>query len=140
MMQNDFFVFDTNTIISAALIENTISNEAIVLAINSGKIAVSISTLTELAEVLFRKKFDKYFVDDEERWKAVSRIELNSKVFVPTISITDCRDPKDNKFLELAVASNASCLITGDQDLLVLNPFRDIAILNAADFIDKFRV
>lgn len=140
MMKNDFFVFDTNTIISAALIENTVINEAIILAINKGKIAVSISTLTELAEVLFRKKFNKYFVDDEERWKAISRIELNSKVFVPTISITECRDPKDNKFLELAVASKASCIITGDKDLLVLNPFRAIPILNASDFIGRFGV
>ena len=38
------------------------------------------------------------------------------------------------KFLELAVTAEASCIITGDQDLLVLQPFDDIQILSAADF------
>ena len=54
------------------------------------------------------------------------------------ILVTDCRDPKDNKFLELAVSANASCIITGDKDLLILNPFRGIDILNAADFLNKY--
>jgi len=49
-----------------------------------------------------------------------------------------CCDPKDDKFLELAVAANASCLITGDKDLLALHPFRKISILNATDFIADF--
>ena len=53
----------------------------------------------------------------------------------PTETITDCRDPKDNKFLELAVASNAPFIITGDDDLLVLNPYRDINILKSGDFL-----
>ncbi len=38
-------------------------------------------------------------------------------------SISDCRDPKDNKFLELAACGKADFIISGDQDLLVLNPF-----------------
>ena len=53
-------------------------------------------------------------------------------------TITDCRDPKGNKFLELAISANAPCLITGDKDLLVLHPFRSIPILNAVDFINNF--
>jgi len=59
-------------------------------------------------------------------------------LFAPEIEITDCRDPKDNKFLELAVTANASCIITGDDDLLVLHPFRNIPILNASDFLNNF--
>jgi len=53
-------------------------------------------------------------------------------------AITDCRDPEDNKFLELAVSANASCIITGDKDLLILHPFRNIPILNAVDFINNY--
>jgi uncharacterized protein len=53
-------------------------------------------------------------------------------------TVTDCRDPKDNKFLELAISANASCIITGDKDLLILHPFRNISILNAVDFINNF--
>ena len=52
--------------------------------------------------------------------------------------ITVCRDPKDNKFLELAVAGNADCLITGDKDLLILNPFRGIKIISPSDFLIQF--
>ena len=50
--------------------------------------------------------------------------------------IAECRDPKDDKFLELAVYGSASCLITGDEDLLVLHPFRGIPILSAAQFLE----
>jgi putative PIN family toxin of toxin-antitoxin system len=59
--------------------------------------------------------------------------------FIPVnIAIHACRDPKDNKFLELAVESGAACIITGDKDLLVLNPYEHIQILTAADFLKTF--
>ena len=59
--------------------------------------------------------------------------------FIDTkIKIAECRDPKDNKFLELAVAGNADCVITGDKDLLVLNPFRGIKIISPSDFLIQF--
>ncbi|MEJ7684799.1 MAG: putative toxin-antitoxin system toxin component, PIN family [Segetibacter sp.] len=89
--------------------------------------------MNNAGEVLFRPKFDKYFLNDEERWVIINKLEINAKLFAPDISITDCRDPKDNKFLELAISANASCIITGDKDLLVLHPFRGIPILNAVD-------
>jgi len=53
------------------------------------------------------------------------------------VSITTCRDPKDNKFLELAVSSNAQMIISGDEDLLVLHPFQDIRILSPRQFLDE---
>ncbi|WP_347566266.1 putative toxin-antitoxin system toxin component, PIN family [Scytonema sp. UIC 10036] len=46
-----------------------------------------------------------------------------------TAQIEEWRDPKDNKYLELAVSGQAECIVTGDDDLLVLNPFRGIEIL-----------
>jgi hypothetical protein len=51
-------------------------------------------------------------------------------------TITDCRDPKDNKFLELAVSGKASAIISGDEDLLALHPFRDIPIFTLRDFLE----
>jgi uncharacterized protein len=54
-----------------------------------------------------------------------------------TEEIDECRDPKDNKYLELVVSGNAECIITGDQDLLVLNPFRRIDILTVQEFLGK---
>ncbi|HZW66165.1 MAG TPA: putative toxin-antitoxin system toxin component, PIN family [Hanamia sp.] len=135
---NEFFLFDTNSLVSASLIGGTTLSRAMDRAVMLGKLAFSNATMDELVEVLFRKKFDKYFLNDEEKWSAIQRIALNAVFFSPVESIVDCRDPKDNKFLELAVASNASCIITGDKDLLILHPFRGIPILNAADFLNNF--
>jgi putative PIN family toxin of toxin-antitoxin system len=132
------FVFDTNSLVSAALIPNSTNRKALDKAIDLGVIAVSSKTIDEFVEVLFRQKFDKYFLNNNERWVIIDKLEANSKLFVSTISITDCRDPKDNKFLELAISANASCIITGDDDLLVLHPYRGIPILNAANFLNNF--
>ena len=135
---SNFFVFDTNSLISAALIITSINRKALDKAISLGRLAVSDNTLDEFIEVLFRKKFDKYFFNDEERWIIINKLEMSVTLFSPDLSITDCRDPKDNKFLELAVSANAACIITGDKDLLTLHPFRGIPILNAADFLNNF--
>ena len=135
---NELFVFDTNSLISASLIEGTTTATAMDRAVILGKLAFSNGTMDELVEVLFRKKFDKYFLNDEEKWSAIERISLNAVFFSPSEIITACRDPKDNNFLELAIAANASCIITGDKDLLVLNPLRGIPILNAVDFMNNF--
>lgn len=55
-----------------------------------------------------------------------------------TDQIDTCRDPKDNKVLELAVSGKAHCIVTGDEDLLILNPFRGIPILTAGEFLQLF--
>ncbi len=49
--------------------------------------------------------------------------------------VSACRDPEDNRVLELAVNGNAKLIVTGDTDLLVLNPFRDVRIVTPADFL-----
>ena len=138
MMQTDFFVFDTNSLLSAALITSSVNANALDIAINRGRIVLSDSVLLEFKEVIFRKKFDKYFLNIKERLEAIEKIEHNSIFFSPVKTISICRDPKDNKFLELAIAADASCIITGDKDLLVLNPFRNIPILNATAFLNTF--
>ena len=135
---SDIFIFDTNSLVSAALISTSVSRKALNKAIATGELAISKATFEELIEVIFRKKFDKYFPDENERWAVVKNIELNATLFLPDIFVTDCRDPRDNKFLELAVFANATCLISGDKDLIVLYPFRKISILNAVDFINNF--
>jgi len=135
---NPKFVFDTNVLISAALLGNSINAKALNHALNIGRIVVSDNVLAEFAEVIFRKKFDKYFLDDEERHEAVDFIAINALVYSPKITINACRDSRDDKFLELAITAGASCIITGDQDLLVLHPFDGIQILSAADFLMRF--
>ncbi|MGB7395669.1 MAG: putative toxin-antitoxin system toxin component, PIN family [Pricia sp.] len=133
----DFFVFDTNNLVSAVLFENSTTAKALDAAFEQGNLVVSNETMNELANVLFRKKFDSY-LSDEERWQFIDRIESKSKVIFPNVQITDCRDPKDNKFLELAVTAKASCIVTGDKNLLILHPFRNIPIMNASNFLKQF--
>lgn len=94
-------------------------------------------TYDELTDVFLRPKFEKYALLSDRL--AFTHELKNILVFHEiTEPITACRDPKDNKFLELAVAANAACIVTGDNDLLVLHPFRNIPILNAADFMAQF--
>jgi putative PIN family toxin of toxin-antitoxin system len=135
---NPKFVFDTNVLISAALLGNSINAKALNHALNIGRIAISEPVLAEFSEVIFRKKFDKYFLNDEERLEAIDFITINALIYSPKTTINACRDPRDDKFLELAVTAEAACIITGDQDLLVLHPFDGIQILSATDFLMRF--
>ncbi|MCA0364411.1 MAG: putative toxin-antitoxin system toxin component, PIN family [Bacteroidetes bacterium] len=132
------FVIDTNTLISGSMFANSTTSLAIDKALEIGDFYFSNETFEEFISVLFRPKFDKYFIDENQRWLIIDRFERFAKFKNPEIVITDCRDPKDNKFLELACTINADCLITGDEDLLILNPFRNIPVLNSAQFIEKF--
>jgi predicted nucleic acid-binding protein len=53
-----------------------------------------------------------------------------------TERVKECRDPKDDKFLELAVNGNATLIVSGDKDLQVLHPFRNIPVLSPREFLD----
>lgn len=91
--------------------------------------------LAELAEVLGRPRFrDKYGVRDQDVQTLIGKILKSGECIEPKEAITDCRDPKDAKFLEVAVEGQASVIVTGDEDLLVLDPFREIAIVGPSEF------
>jgi putative PIN family toxin of toxin-antitoxin system len=100
----------------------------------SGRLLVSEATVAELDEVLRRPKFDKY-VSEEQRLEFLAALVREAELTTIVTSIVACRDPKDDKFLELAVSGQATHILTGDTDLLVLNPFRGIAILTPQDFL-----
>lgn len=131
------FVFDTNTIVSALLLPDSKPRLALDRAQERGKILVSMSALLELNEVIARKKFDKY-VSEEKRKEFLAALVKQAELLEVTEEITDCRDPKDNKFLELAVSGEADCIISGDGDLLVLHPFRGISILQPGEFLKQY--
>jgi putative PIN family toxin of toxin-antitoxin system len=82
------------------------------------------------------QKFDKY-LPLIERQELLATFAESSLFINPTEEINECRDPKDNKYLELAVAGQAECIVTGDNDLLVLHPFRGIDILTVQDFLAR---
>jgi putative PIN family toxin of toxin-antitoxin system len=97
---------------------------------------VSVPVLLELADVLNRPKFDKYVTHDERMRFMVNFLKVAEMTEISE-SITVCRDPKDDKLLELAVSGTADFLVTGDKDLLVLNPFRGVEIISPREFLDK---
>jgi putative PIN family toxin of toxin-antitoxin system len=99
-------------------------------------VLISVPVLLELAEVLSRRKLNKYLLE-EERMRFLVALLRESELVEITEAVTDCRDAKDNKFLELAVSGKADFIVSGDQDLLVLNPFRGIPILTPRAFLSS---
>lgn len=136
-MKNNIFVVDTNILISAVLFKNSGIRKTFDNVIETGKIAASLETFSEFREILLRPKFDRY-VSLESKLSVLKDFEEMLIFFEISESMQSCRDPKDNKFLELAISANATCIITGDKDLLVLHPFRGIPILYAVDFLLSF--
>jgi putative PIN family toxin of toxin-antitoxin system len=130
-------VFDTNVIVSAALLAGSIPRQAFDKALDTGRVLISVAALLELAEVLSRKKLNKYLLEEERMGFLVALLKEAELVDVTEV-VTDCRDAKDNKFLELAVSGKADCIVSGDEDLLVLNPFRGIPVLTPREFLSSF--
>ncbi|MFM7600840.1 MAG: putative toxin-antitoxin system toxin component, PIN family [Pseudanabaena sp.] len=135
-MMSKRFVVDNNILVSALLIKNSVSFQVISNIEERGVILYSEATILGLNQVLNRKKFVKYFTVEEKQAFIFKLLEKAELVEIEE-SINICRDPKDDKFLELAFGGKADFIITGDQDLLVLNPFRNIEIITANDFLSR---
>ena len=94
----------------------------------------SIETLSEINDVLQRPRFDRY-LRRIQREEFLEVLEQMVEIVEITETIRACRDPRDDKFLELALSGRATHIITGDQDLLDLHPFRGIPILTPSAFL-----
>jgi uncharacterized protein len=135
-------VFDTSTLVSAALRLDSNPNRALQIALLSHHVWVSAETLGELERVLRREKFDRY-MKLESRLAFVERLRRDSiHCLVPSeiskaVSL-ECRDANDDQFLALCVAARADVLVSSDNDLLILHPWRGIQILTPAQFVHQF--
>lgn len=129
------FVFDTNVVISALLLKQSVSRQAFDKATQIGKLLISRATVEELNNVLQRKGFEQYVTEDE-RMEFLSVLVRESILVEIVERVVACRDPKDDKFLEAAVNGKAKCIVSGDDDLLVLHPFRGIAIMAPRQFLE----
>ena len=92
------------------------------------------STLVELKRVLLADKFESYR-PLASRAQFVEMFKKRTTRFEVTVSVTDCRDPKDNQFLELAETANAEMILSNDADLALLHPWRGIPILPPSAFL-----
>ena len=128
-------VIDTNVVVSAVLLPRSVSRRAFDFVVLQAQLLVSEETLVELDEVLRRPKFSKY-ISEKQRLDFFAALVRKADVIQVSDVITDCRDNKDNKFLELAISGEASHIISGDNDLLILNPFRSVVISSPATFLE----
>jgi putative PIN family toxin of toxin-antitoxin system len=130
-------VLDTNLVVSAFLSPKGAAAQALLLALDHFEVVCSQETFAELIDVLSRDKFDAY----ASRAERVQRLEAYGQaVWFRDVSsqITDCRDPKDNKFLALALDAEAALIVTGDKrDLLSMHPYQGVAIVGLRAFIDR---
>ena len=129
------FVFDTNVVVSALLMKKSVARGALIKARVAGTILLSLDVIEELHDVLSRHAFDRY-IDEEDRLKFLSLLIKEATLIEIDETIKECRDPKDDKFLELAVNGNANIIVSGDKDLQGLHPFRNIPILSPREFLD----
>jgi putative PIN family toxin of toxin-antitoxin system len=128
MKERQRIVVDANALISRLLLPDSIPGRAVSKAMSTGQLLVSEATMNELADVLSRPKFDRYLSleDRQEFFLLLGRV---AELISILCSVRACRDPRDDKFLEVAVNGSADMIVTGDADLLVLHPFHNISIL-----------
>ena len=126
-------VVDTNVFVSAILKTNSLPFAAVQWVDHHGGLLKSVETERQLTEVLARPHIARVTAPSfrEDMRQMLARAEL---VTIAEL-IAACRDPTDDKFLELAVNGKADVIVSGDGDLLALNPFRGIPILTPAAFV-----
>jgi putative PIN family toxin of toxin-antitoxin system len=127
-------VIDTNVIISAVIFRHSEPRQALLHAFESSDVLSSHPTQQEYREVMAREKFNRYASYDLRMFE-LERILDQMKIADPVVCDSACRDPKDVKFLELAVGAGASLILSGDVHLLELHPFRGISILTPLEYL-----
>lgn len=128
-------VFDTNGLVSAALLAQSVSRQAFEKAYQQCRLLTSAACLNELTEVLHRPKFINY-ITPFEAGLFINRYTLVAQSIAIRVTITDCRDSKDNKFLEAVICGEATYIVSGDADLLTLHPYKNIFIITPGEFLE----
>ena len=95
---------------------------------------MSQAVFDEIDAVLNRPTLAR-FLDPALCAELLDQLLSGSEWFYPVVRVTDCRDPRDDMYLELALAAQASAILSGDRDLLVLHPWRGIPIVRPADYL-----
>lgn len=132
-------VIDTNVWISfiisdkLAVIDNLLLNGSV-------RLLFSKELIDEIEAVMKKPKLKRYFKDKNAFKNMFEAFDNFIDLVEVKSEVTACRDHKDNFLLSLALDGEADFLITGDDDLLVLNPFEDIGIISVSDFVNRFQL
>ncbi|OQA15136.1 MAG: PIN domain protein [bacterium ADurb.Bin363] len=126
-------VLDTNVFVSAFLTGGIA--EEVIRKWQKGKITLITTKeiLLEIIGVLYRLQVSEYHIK-----RLIRLIHQKAKIVKPNFKVEICRDPMDNKFIECAIKGNAKVIITADKDLLIIGEYKNIIILKAKEFLEKF--
>jgi putative PIN family toxin of toxin-antitoxin system len=130
-------VFDASTVVGAAMKADSIPERALRSARKYWTLCLSQAVEDEIREVLSRPKLRRY-VNDRRRQLVLDLLLPRALAIEPTVRVNDCRDAKDNKYLELALAAGAAVIVSSDNDLLALSPWRGVRIVTPAAFVAEF--
>jgi putative PIN family toxin of toxin-antitoxin system len=131
-------ILDSNIIVSRMIFPRGVAAVVFDLAYESCVLLTSEAIMTELRQVAGRAKFDRY-LNLSQRHEFVERYSEIARWIVPDATVQDCRGAKDNRFLELALSGRADVIVSGDEDLLALNPWRGVSIVTPAVYLDSMR-
>lgn len=128
-------VLDASSVVGALLKPDSVPEQALMLARARHVICLSAAVEAEIREVLARPRFARHLGEGRGE-RVMDLIASAAARFSPAIAVQDCRDAKDNKYLELALAAGAAMIVSSDGDLLVLDPWREIRIVTPAQFLE----
>lgn len=133
-------VLDTNVLISAVLSPSGAPAHLLGRLVRARSVLVfSEPTMNELTTRMLRSKFDRY-VDRSLRVKFLAELDAVAEIVGITGAPMGCRDREDDMILETALNAEAQLIVTGDADLLSMNPWREIRIVSPSEAIEFFQV
>ena len=127
-------VVDTNVMVSAATMQNTGAAREVIKLWKRGFLQLVLSDEIIREYLLVLARFDLTHAQMHS-WATWFVHPAKTIHLVEPRRVAASRDPKDNMFLGAAITGKAESIITRDDDLLVLNPFENIAIVTPADFL-----
>ena len=131
-----YIVVDTNVLISAGLLPQSTTAQALALAVEHFVIAQNQDTWHELETRIARPKFDRYF-GEFGRLRHLIKIAQSVEFFEVTAQASVSRDKSDDKFLALAIDSGACWVISGDPDLKDVQVYESVEVLSPTQFLDR---
>lgn len=111
--------------------------QAFARSLEHGTLLISSSLIEELSDVLSRDKFDRY-ISREDRERFLESLIREAELVEICEAVQECRDPMDDHVLGLAISGNASYIVTGDSDLLIMDPFRGVRIVTPSKLFELF--
>jgi uncharacterized protein len=127
-------ILDTNTLVSGIIFKGPVLRRLVEYAIDELDVIFSPDTWDELALVFQCEKFEQ-ILSLGTRLAVLAELATRVTVLHSTTVVTHCRDPKDDKFLALALDAQVATIVSGDTDLRASNPWRGVRILSPEEFL-----